>query len=114
MAEALPAVAVVPEGGPGSLPVLPVACPSEGGVVSLCGEVLRAEAWYVLRAQCGGPVLGRACWLWAVGFEIPAVSLVAAAPLGRRSRAALITLILWMQRIAESLKDHQAANIWKE
>lgn len=86
-----------------------VCSPSEGGVVSVLGELLRADtpAFWDPR---GGLVLGSVCWLVGVSCEVRAVPLVAAHS-RRQSMAALLCLTLCTQRTVEPLKGHWTANI---
>jgi hypothetical protein len=93
-----------------NLSVFPIASPSEGELIFPRGNVLGGDVQGVLRAQCGSLVLASVRWLWVVGFDVPAASLVAAPP-GRCSMAALACLTLWTQRTVESLKDQCTASI---
>lgn len=90
--EALPCVAVTLVRSWASLSVFLVCSPSAGGVVSVHGEVLRADA-LVLWTPRRGLVLGSICWLVGVSFEVMAVLLVAVHS-GRWSMADLICLTL--------------------
>lgn len=75
-------------GGSGSMFVFKACSSSEGGVVSVPEEVLRADT-PGLWAPRGGLVLGSVCWLLGVSCEVRADALVA-AHLRRQSRAALL------------------------
>ena len=75
-------------GGSGSMFVFKARSSSEGGVVSVPEEVLRADT-PGLWAPRGGLILGSVCWLVGVSCEVRADALVA-AHLRRQSRAALL------------------------
>lgn len=74
-------------GGSGSMFVFKARSSSEGGVVSVPEEVLRADTQ--ASGLHGGPILGSVCWLVGVSCEVRADALVA-AHLRRQSRAALL------------------------
>lgn len=93
MEETLPGVAVALARSSGSLSMFTVCSPSEGCVVSVLGEVLRADL-LVLWARRGGLVCGSVCWLVGVRLEATAVPLVAAHS-RRQSMTALKYLSLW-------------------